>query len=74
MPALPHAQNDVTAADVRVYVQSEGGELHQETQETQPAQLQVHVSYFSHCCTNSVHFRHASIFTPRSAFISDASL
>lgn len=48
MPALPHAQNDVTASDVRVYMYSKGAELHQERQETQPAKLQVRVSYFCH--------------------------
>lgn len=56
MPALPRAQNDVTAANMRVYMQSKGGELHQERQETQPAQLQVHVSYFCNATAALIHY------------------
>lgn len=56
MPALPRAQNDVTAPKVRVHMPSKGGELHQEKQESQPAELQVHVPYFCNTTAALIHY------------------
>lgn len=70
MSALPDAQNDITATYVRVHMQSKGGELHQERQKSQPAQMQVHVSYFCSATAALIHypFGMSVFFIPRFCF------
>ncbi|TSY55759.1 Syntaxin-5 [Bagarius yarrelli] len=74
LPTLPFAQNDITATDVRVHMQPKRGELHQKRQKTQPAHLQVPVSYFSTATPapiHSLHFQQIIITKPPDASYCD---